>query len=449
MQRQVSVALCEETMDADSAALVRRMEALMSEVAKMKNVVAQRSDEIARLTAESERRKAAVPASDESDAVRRLRHEIAQRQGDLERMRSAVAEKEHENAQYMEMLERERQQQALYGPGDIHEVVQIRERRQQNDELQAQVRQLMAKLSLLTVQQRDVERSLEDKEHQAQEAKRRAEQNQQTEKEFAEQLQDLGQLKESHLQREEELKELNQIIEEMDVSFQQVDGVMHALDVEQSVAGSRDRSDFERSPLLGVWLGSVAAALATMNVARISENRGQRWVTPRQQEQAQLDISKRVAEIGAVKQRLDERLLQMKQHVEDARARLEDAQRQREEVRADRDELQRTLDGDQAILIGNLQAQLPVLEQQRVAAESAEAHAKSEWEKVEAEARAKYAQAEAVLDKQLKLLEWEEEQTREIYDRNRAQQEEEKAALLSLLQEQPEQPVGNSYTSPA
>eukprot|EP01043_Picozoa_sp_COSAG02_P049074 COSAG02_NODE_4893_length_4853_cov_10.862221_5_plen_91_part_00 len=90
-----------------------------------------------------------------------------------------------------------------------------------------------------------------------------------------------------------------------------------------------------------------------------------------------------------------------------------------------------------------------MLEQQRVAAESAEAHAKSEWEKVEAESRAKFAQAEAVLDKQLKLLEWEEEQERKIYDRNRAQQEEEKAALLSLLQEQPEQPVANSYTSPA
>jgi chromosome segregation ATPase len=431
------------------------MEALMSEVAKMKNVVAQRSEEIARLTAESERRKAAVPASDESDAVRRLRHEIAQRQDDLERMRSEVAEKEHENAQYMEMLERERQQQALYGPGDMHEVVQIRERRQQNDELQAQVRQLMAKLSLLTVQQRDVERSLEDKEHQAQEAKRRAEQNQQTEKEFAEQLQDLGQLKDRHLQREEELKELNQIIEEMDVSFQQVDGVMHALDVEQTVAGSTDGSgaaDFERSPLLGVWLGSVAAALATMNVARISDNRGQRWVTPRQQEQAQLDISKRIAEIGAVKQRLNERLLQMKQLVEGARSRLEDAQQQREEVRADRDELQRTLDGDQAILIGNLQAQMSVLEQHRVAAESAEAHAKSEWEEVEAGARAKYAEAEAVLEKHRKLLEWENEQTREIYGKNRAQQDAEKAALLSMLQEQPEQPeqpVGYSYTSPA
>lgn len=425
-------------MDADSAALVRRMEALMGEVAKMKNVVAQRSEEIARLTSESERRKAAVSASDESDAVRRLRHEIAQRQVDLERMRSAVAEKEHENAEYVEMLERERQQQALHGPGDMHEVVQIRERRQQNDELQAEVRQLMAKLSLLAVQQRDVERSLGDKEHQAQEAKRRAEQNQQTEGEFAEQLQDLDQLRERHRQREEELQELDQIIEEMDVSFQQLDGVVHALDVERTVAGSTDRSgaaDFERSPLLGIWLGSVAAGLATMNVARISENSNQRWVTPRQQEQAQLDISKRVAEVGAVKQRLAERLLQMTQLTEGARARLEDAKQQREEVRADRDELQRTLDGDQAILLGNLQAQVPVLEQQRVAAQRAEADAKSEWEEVEAKARAKYAQAEAVLDKQLQLLEWEEEQTREIYDRNRAQQDEEKAMLLAALQQ--------------
>ena len=424
-------------MDAGSAALVRRMEGLIGEVAKMKNVVAQRNEEIARLTSESERRKAAVSASDESDAVRRLRREITQRQVDLERMRSAVAEKEHENAEYVEMLERERQQQALHGPGDMHEVVQIRERRQQNDELQAEVRQLMAKLSLLTVQQRDVERSLGDKEHQAQEAKRRAEQNQQTEGEFAEQLQDLDQLRERHQQREEELQELDQIIEEMDVSFQQLDGVVQALDVERTVAGSTDRgaADFERSPLLGIWLGSVAAGLATMNVARISENFNQRWVTPGQQEQAQLDISKRVAEVGAVKQRLADRLLQMTQLAEGARARLEDAKQQREEVRADRDELQRTLDGDQAILLGNLQAQVPVLEQQRVAAQRAEADAKSEWEEVEAKAKAKYAQAEAVLDKQLRLLEWEQEQTREIYDRNRAQQDEEKAMLLATLQQ--------------
>jgi len=440
-------------MDADSAALVRRMEALMGEVTKMKNVVALRSEEIARLASESERRKAAVPAGDESGAVRRLRQEVAARQSDLDQMHSAVAEKERENAQYVEMLERERQQQAQYGAGDAHETVQIRERRQQNDELQAQVRQLMGKLSLLAVQQRDVERSLGEKEHQAQEAKRRADQNAQTEREFAAQLQDLGQLKDRHHQREEELKELNQIIEDMDASFQQVDSVVHALDVERTVAGSSDRSvvaEFERSPLLRLWLGSTAAALATMKVVRVSEEKNQQWVTPAQQEQAQLDVSKRVAEIGAVKQRLAERKLQMAQLVEGARSQLEIEKQKREEARAIRDELQRTLDGDQAVVIGDLQAAMPALEQQRVETVRVEEDVKSKWEQVEAEAEAKYAQAKAVLDQQLKLLEWEDEQTREINERIGAQQEAEKAALLMGLREQAAVQAGeNSAIWPA
>lgn len=436
-------------MDAESAALVQRMEALMNEVAKMKNIIAQRDKDIARLTSESESRKQAMSLSDESDMVRRLRHEIKQRQDDLERMRSAVAEKEHENEQYLENIERQRQQQALSGPDDMHEVVQIRERRQQNDDLQAEVRQLMAKLSLLTVQQRDVEKSLRDKEHQAQEAKRRAEQNHNTERDLAEQLQDLGQLKERHQRREEELKELAQAVEAMDMSFQQVDVIVDALDAERAVAGNADRSgtiDFERSPLIGMWLGSAAAALATMTVARISNHYNQSWVTPFQQEQAQLDISKRVAEIGAVKKRLAERLLHMKQRTDAARGRLEDAKRQREDARADRDKLQHTLDAEVALLVGNLQAQLPVLEQHKIEAENAEADAKSEWERVEANAKAKYAEAEALLDKQLQLIEREQEETRAIFDRNRAQQEEEKALLLARLQQQH---VPTGYTSPA
>ena len=429
-------------MDADSSALVRRMEGLMAKVATTKNVIQQRDEEIARLTSGAVGRAAAVPAGHESDAVRRLQQEVQQRQGDLEQMRGAVAEKERENAQYVEMLERERHQTAQYGADDTHEAVQIRERRQQNDELQAEVRQLMGKLSLLTVQQRNVESRLAEKEHQAQEAKRRADQNAQTEAGFATQLQDLGRLKHEHLQREEQLKELNQIIEEMDVSFEQVDAAAQALAVERMAAGDASRvvaADFERSPMLRLWLGSTAAALATMKVVKFSQGRPQSWVTPAQLDQAQVDVTRRVAEIEAVKQRLGERKQQMAQQVEGARAQLEEQRQQKEEARSGRDELQRTLDDDQAVFIAELQGAMPAMERQRLEAEGIEAEARAQWEQVEADAESKYAQSKAVLDQQLKLLEWEDSQTREISERVNELKKAEKAELLEVLRQQAEE----------
>jgi hypothetical protein len=55
-----------------------------------------------------------------------------------------------------------------------------------------------------------------------------------------------------------------------------------------------------------------------------------------------------------------------------------------------------------------------------------------------------------VLDQQLKLLEWEDEQTREINERIGAQQEAEKAALLMGLREQAAVQAGeNSAIWPA
>ena len=429
----VSLLRLGEAMDAASKALVERMEALMDKVEAAKQANAQKDAEIVRLTREGERRAAALPTDHESAAVQRLRREVEQRQDELAQLRGAVAQKQQESAQYADRLKQEQEQLASYSAGhDTHEAVQIRERRQQNDELRAEVGQLMGKLSLLTVQQGNVEKRLSEKEHLAQEVKRRADQNAQTEREFAAQLQDLEQLKAEHEEKEKQLMELNQIMEDMDECFEQVDRVERMV----ARADGAAPTDFEGGPLLRLWLGSTAAALATMKVVSFSEQRRLTWVTDAQLQHAQTEVSRRVAEIGQVKQKLSARKQEMSQGLVQRREQLEAMRRERDDERATRDQLQSTLDGEQAVMLRQLEASMPELERQKAEAEAQEADVRRQWEQIEAQAQTKFAQAKSVLDEQQELLRQEEEQISQITEKVNALKVAEKAQLLEQLRQQ-------------
>ena len=61
--------------------------------------------------------------------------------------------------------------------------------------------------------------------------------------------------------------EQTKVIEEMDESFEELDAVSETLQVERLSAQGTGRAGgtaFERSPALRLWLGSTAAALATL-----------------------------------------------------------------------------------------------------------------------------------------------------------------------------------------
>jgi|EP01047_Picozoa_sp_COSAG01_P012225 chromosome segregation ATPase len=416
--------------------LVQQFEELMAKVSTTRNITQQKEDEIKRLTMEAQKRAAAVPVG-QSDAVVKLRQEVQQRQVDLEQIRRNVAEKERQNAQYVQMLEQEQEQLKQYSADDSLEERQIDERRRQNDALQAEVRQLTGQLSLLAARQQNVEVRLGEKEQQVQEAKRRNEQNAQTERDFAAQLQDLEQLKQQHAQKEELLTELNMIIEEMDESFEQVDGVAETLQVERmgaaGASGPSTPADFERSPMWRLWLGSTAAALATMKVVRFGERRGQTWVTPMQLEQARGDVCKRLAEVDTVKRRLRERVDQLKEEVAAARQQLAAKSAERDAALHERDELQRILDDPEGA-VRSLETMVPELEAQKMAAEREEASVRDEWERVEASAQSKYAQAKEALDEQLELLKYEEQKTTEINSKVGEFKRKEKHALFQAIQ---------------
>jgi chromosome segregation ATPase len=415
---------------------VQQFEELMAKVSTTRNITQQKEDEIKRLTMEAQKRAAAVPVG-QSDAVVKLRQEVQQRQVDLEQIRRNVAEKERQNAQYVQMLEQEQEQLKQYSADDSLEERQIDERRRQNDALQAEVRQLTGQLSLLAARQQNVEVRLGEKEQQVQEAKRRNEQNAQTERDFAAQLQDLEQLKQQHAQKEELLTELNMIIEEMDESFEQVDGVAETLQVERmgaaGASGPSTPADFERSPMWRLWLGSTAAALATMKVVRFGERRGQTWVTPMQLEQARGDVCKRLAEVDTVKRRLRERVDQLKEEVAAARQQLAAKSAERDAALHERDELQRILDDPEGA-VRSLETMVPELEAQKMAAEREEASVRDEWERVEASAQSKYAQAKEALDEQLELLKYEEQKTTEINSKVGEFKRKEKHALFQAIQ---------------
>lgn len=416
--------------------MVQQFEELMAKVSTTRNITQQKEDEIKRLTMEAQKRAAAVPVG-QSDAVVKLRQEVQQRQVDLEQIRRNVAEKERQNAQYVQMLEQEQEQLKQYSADDSLEERQIDERRRQNDALQAEVRQLTGQLSLLAARQQNVEVRLGEKEQQVQEAKRRNEQNAQTERDFAAQLQDLEQLKQQHAQKEELLTELNMIIEEMDESFEQVDGVAETLQVERmgaaGASGPSTPADFERSPMWRLWLGSTAAALATMKVVRFGERRGQTWVTPMQLEQARGDVCKRLAEVDTVKRRLRERVDQLKEEVAAARQQLAAKSAERDAALHERDELQRILDDPEGA-VRSLETMVPELEAQKMAAEREEASVRDEWERVEASAQSKYAQAKEALDEQLELLKYEEQKTTEINSKVGEFKRKEKHALFQAIQ---------------
>eukprot|EP01049_Picozoa_sp_SAG25_P005237 SAG25_NODE_352_length_9272_cov_9.627385_2_plen_449_part_00 len=437
--------------------LVQQFEELMAKVSTTRNITQQKEDEIKRLTMEAQKRAAAVPVG-QSDAVVKLRQEVQQRQVDLEQIRRNVAEKERQNAQYVQMLEQEQEQLKQYSADDSLEERQIDERRRQNDALQAEVRQLTGQLSLLAARQQNVEVRLGEKEQQVQEAKRRNEQNAQTERDFAAQLQDLEQLKQQHAQKEELLTELNMIIEEMDESFEQVDGVAETLQVERmgaaGASGPSTPADFERSPMWRLWLGSTAAALATMKVVRFGERRGQTWVTPMQLEQARGDVCKRLAEVDTVKRRLRERVDQLKEEVAAARQQLAAKSAERDAALHERDELQRILDDPEGA-VRSLETMVPELEAQKMAAEREEASVRDEWERVEASAQSKYAQAKEALDEQLELLKYEEQKTTEINSKVGEFKRKEKHALFQAIQreadelESAEEHRGNGATTVA
>lgn len=417
--------------------LVKQFEELMAKVGTTKNIIQQKEEEIRRLTTEAQKRAAAVPAG-QSDAVVKLRREVEQRQSDLDRLRRNVDEKERENAQYARLLEQEKQQLQQCSTDDTLEERQIDERRRQNDALQAEVRQLTGQISLLAARQQNLEVRLGEKEQQVQEAQQRNQLNAQTERDFAAQLQDLEQLKQHHAEKEELLTELNTIIEEMDESFEQVDSVAETLQVERMGAAgvnSPHSAEFERSPMLRLWLGSTAAALATMKVVKFGERRGQTWVTPIQLDQARGDVCKRLVEVETVKRRLRERVEELKQEVASARQRLAAKSEERDAARLERDELQRILD-DPDDVIRSLETMIPELEAQKAEAESEEASVRQKWERVEASAQSKYAQAKEALDEQLQLLLYEEQKTKEITSQVGELKKKEKHALFQALRQE-------------
>lgn len=419
--------------------LVAQFEDLMARVQTTKNLVMQKDAEITRLTAQARDRMAVLPTG-ESEAVKKLRTEVGKRKLDLESLRAELHSKTMENDQQKLRVQQETQLVGNLAKGEGEEEKQIQMLRSENDQLQAEVRKLTSKLSLLTDRQAHVEERMLEKERQVSTAQGRNEQNARTEREFANQLRDLEQLKTEHKHKEELLHELNEIIEEMDESFEVLDSVAETLHVERLSARGSGRAGataFERSPALRLWLGSTAAALATMKVVKLGKKRGQNWVTTEQREQAQADIVKRLAEVETVKQRLQGRGDEMHAEVEATRAKLSEKQRERGKAVQDRDKLQAILDDPDGVLSG-LKQQIPELEDQKFAAEGAEMAARQEYERVQAATAQKYAAAKRALEQQMQLLIDEEEGAREIYEKTRELKMKETALFRQRIRQEAE-----------
>lgn len=270
---------------------LHEMETLMAKIESARKSLHHKEREIERLAGQQQLR----PPQQESDSARELRQDVGKREQELEELTRTVQAKEREHSEQLRRLEQVEGAVGRSTAQDEMEEAEIAQLRQQNSELQVQIRHCQKDIHLAEAQEKTMRDRLQEKQQQAAEAEQRAAENSQREQKFGAKLNNLDSLKRQYEESELLVTELNEIVEQMDLALELMDSAVETARVEHEVSKFARRDEvfdqhFESSPALKCWLGSAASATATIKAVQLGHARGQQWVQSDQVEAAKNDV---------------------------------------------------------------------------------------------------------------------------------------------------------------
>jgi hypothetical protein len=206
---------------------------------------------------------------------------------------------------------------------------------------------------------------------------------------------------------EADLMTLEEIADMMEEAMTMMDSALETAKLEKDIvmqAGDKAAEaqqvaaqEFERSPQMRLWRASGMAACAVFKAMILGGQRGKDYVTEQQVYQATNDIVERLSESDSVKQRLAQRLDQLRLREAELQETLDRADREKEVKQTEVEELQNTLDDPETDVLSGLKETLPDEESRKRIAGNRLRDVELEWREVDDAAKKKFETIEAAI----------------------------------------------------